>query len=48
MDSSSLFKFTKGEIKVENILRMVQWKLMMAYLKIFIGKSRSKGGRKGS
>ncbi len=34
MDSSSLFKFTKGEIKAENIIRMAQRKLLMAYLKI--------------
>jgi len=34
MDSSSLFKFTKGEVEVENIVKMVQWKLLMAYLKI--------------
>ena len=34
MDSSSLFKFTKGEIEVENIIRMALRKLMMAYIKI--------------
>jgi len=34
MDSSSLFKFTKGEIEVENIIKMAQRKLLMAYLKI--------------
>jgi len=32
--SSTLFKFTKGEVKVENIITMTQWKLLMAYLKI--------------
>ncbi len=34
MDSSSLFKFTNGGVKAENIIRMAQWKLLMAYLKI--------------
>ncbi len=34
MDSSSLFKFTKGEVEAENIIRMVQRKFLMAYLKI--------------
>jgi len=34
MGPSSLFKFTKGEVEAENIIRMVQWKLLMAYLKI--------------
>ena len=34
MGSSSLFKFTKGEVEAENIIRMVQRKLLMAYLKI--------------
>ena len=34
MDSSSLFKFNKGEIKVENIIKMAQQKFLMAYLKI--------------
>ena len=34
MDSSSLFKFTKGEIEAENIIKMAQQKLLMAYLKI--------------
>ena len=34
MDSSSLFKFTEGEVKAENIITMVQWKFLMAYLKI--------------
>ena len=34
MDSSSLFKFTEGEVEVENIIRMVQRKFLMAYLKI--------------
>ena len=34
MDSSSLFKFTKGEVEEENIIRMAQQKLLMAYLKI--------------
>jgi hypothetical protein len=34
MDSSSLFKFTKGEVEAENIIRMAQRKLLMAYLKI--------------
>ena len=34
MDSSSLFKFTKGEVEAENIIQVVQRKLLMAYLKI--------------
>ena len=34
MDSSSLFKLTKGEVEAENIIRMLQQKLLMAYLKI--------------
>jgi len=34
MDSSSLFKFTKGEVEVENIIRMAQQKYLMDYLKI--------------
>ena len=34
MDSSSLFKFTKGEVEEENIIKMAQQKLLMAYLKI--------------
>src|ERR1700686_5117690 len=32
MDSSSLFKFTKGEVEAKNIIRMAQRN--MAYLKI--------------
>ena len=39
MDSSSLLKFTKGEVEAENIIRMAQQKFLMAYLKITsIGK----------
>ena len=34
MDSSSLFKFAKGEDEAENIIRMAQWKLLMAFLQI--------------
>jgi len=34
MDSLSLFKFTKGEVEAENIIKMAQGKLLMAYLKI--------------
>ena len=34
MDSSSLFKFTKGEVEAENIIRMAQQKFLMAYLNI--------------
>jgi len=34
VDSSSLFKFTEGEVKVENIIRMAQRNFLMAYLKI--------------
>ena len=34
MGFSSLFRFTKGEIEAENIIRMAQLKLLMAYLKI--------------
>ena len=34
MDSSSLFKFTKGEVEAENIIRMAQQKFLIAYLKI--------------
>ena len=34
MDSSSLFKFTKGEVEAENIISMARQKLLMAYLKI--------------
>jgi len=34
VDSSSLFKFTEGEVEAENIIRMAQWKFLMAYLKI--------------
>ena len=34
MDSSSLFKFTNGEVKAENIFRMAQQKFLMTYLKI--------------
>jgi len=47
MDSSSLFKFTKGEIEAENIIRMEQRKLMMAYLKITSLETLDpKGGKK--
>ena len=34
MDSSSLFKFTEGEVEAKNIIRMAQQKFPMAYLKI--------------
>ena len=34
MDSSSLFKFTEGEVEAENIIKMAQRKFLMAYLKI--------------
>ena len=34
MDSSSLFKFTKGKVEAEHIIRMAQQKLLMAYLHI--------------
>ena len=34
MDSSSLFKFTEGEVETENIIIMAQRKFLMAYLKI--------------
>ena len=34
MGSSSLVKFTKGEVKVENIIKVAQQKHLMAYLKI--------------
>ena len=34
MDSSSFFKFTKGEVEAENIIRMAQHKFLMDYLKI--------------
>jgi len=34
MGSSSLFKFAKCEVKVENIIRMAQRKLLIAYLQI--------------
>jgi len=34
MGSSSLFKFTKVEVEVENIIQLEQRKHLMAYLKI--------------
>ena len=34
MGSSFHFKFTKGEVKAENIIWVAQWKHMMAYLEI--------------
>lgn len=34
MDSSPLLKFTKGKVEAEYIIRMAQWKLLMAYLHI--------------
>ncbi len=41
MDSSSLFKFTKGEVEAENIIRMAQRN--MAYLKITSLEDRISG-----
>ena len=34
MDSSSLFKFTKGEVEAENIIKIAQQNFLMVYLKI--------------
>jgi len=34
MGSSSLFKFTMGEVGAKNNIRVAQWKHLMAYLKI--------------
>jgi len=34
MGSSPLFKFTKGEVEVENNIQVAQQKHLMAYLKI--------------
>jgi len=34
VDSSSLFKFVEGDVEAENIIRITQWKFLIAYLKI--------------